>query len=399
MSSENRYEVQGRSFLITGGLGYLGRRLCQSLLKNGARGVHLADVRAATDLDAESQQQIAGATSVLVGDIRDADTVSKWVQSSGPADCVIHVCSFGMSGRDMLESEKTWQINVSGTENVCRSCVRFSSLLIYVSTVNVCFDGSQEIINGDETAEYASMHVDGYSASKTWAEQLCLTWPDLRCVGIRPYGIYGEGEERHFPRMIRYFKQGIYSRIGPSTTLSDWVHVDNLVHACLLADHKLRRDRSLDGKAFFIGDGEPVNTIDMCEPLWTMVSGAPPSGLRRLWLPTRLIYSVAWLVEQCYWLSARLFNYRFEPLLSRAEVNKVALTHYWKTKQAENLLGYRPIVSRREGLERMYSRFQRQLIAEGYPEKYHAQMRRVCLFIAILIFVGFFFVFVFLSLK
>ncbi len=89
-----------------------------------------------------------------------------------------------------------------------------------------------------------------FSASKIVAEKIALA--SGNCVAIRPYGIYGEGEERHFPRMIKLFSWGLFMQIGSPSDLSDWVHVDNLVHAIMCAA-VLRKE--LAGQAFFIGDG------------------------------------------------------------------------------------------------------------------------------------------------
>ncbi|KAK3232886.1 hypothetical protein CYMTET_56790 [Cymbomonas tetramitiformis] len=91
--------------------------------------------------------------------------------------------------------------------------------LVYTSTYNVVF-GGVPISNGSELLPYypAEKHVDKYSASKTVAEQLVLSangaylpegssgsYPQrqLATCAIRSAAIYGEGEERHFPRIVR----------------------------------------------------------------------------------------------------------------------------------------------------------------------------------------------------
>jgi hypothetical protein len=58
-------------------------------------------------------------------------------------------------------------------------------------------------------------------------------------------------------------------------------------------------------------------------------------------------------------------------------VNKVARTHFWQTTRARTVLGYRPIVTRREGLRRMYGHFEGRLLAAGFPETYRVRRRRM----------------------
>ncbi len=99
----------------------------------------------------------------------------------------------------------------------------------------------QTIINGDESIPYAAddAHADHYSRTKCIAEKLVLSAASadgLRTNAIRPAAIYGEGEQRHFPRIIKMLNQGLgFFAIGPESVLCDWVHADNLVHGILLA--------------------------------------------------------------------------------------------------------------------------------------------------------------------
>ena len=369
---------------MTGAAGYVGQRLARALIREGAGEVCVSDVR--------EPEAIEGVARVFLGDIRDAGLVRQWMAESR-ADCVVHVASFGMSGREMVTPDLTWSINVGGTENVCSACRESGAAMVYISTVNVCFDGS-EIVDGDEAMGYAEGHVDAYSASKTAAERLVReTYSDVRSVSLRPYGIYGEGEERHFPRMIRYFKRGLFFLFGTAADASDWVHVDNLVHAILLADGRLATSRETDGEAFLIGDGEPVNTLLMCEPLWALVSGGPAQGLRRLWMPYWLLYAFGWATERVYAVLHSTLGISFEPMLSRAEVNKVGRTHFWQTRRVRELLGYQPIVSREEGLRRMYAHFRRSLKQEGYPRRYIQQLHRLSLAVILLAHLAFLLIF------
>ena len=349
------------TWLIFGARGYVGRRLTARLRAEGVDVVG-ADVRA---LPGES---------LLVGDVRDASFVARCFSESTPA-VVVHLASFGMSGGEMADRATTWAVNEGGTRLVARECARTGAALVYVSTVNVCFNGRSTIAAGDEQMERvaAETHLDAYSASKGVAEKIALEESGGKCVVVRPYGIYGEGEERHFPRMIRMFVWGLYMQIGAPGDRSDWVHVDNLVHAIVLAGRGVDR---LAGEAFFIGDGEPCNTIDICRPLWQMVSG---SNGEHWWIPGWIMFRLAHVCE--------LIGL---PLLSRTEVNKIVGTHWWRTERATQVLGYKPVVSRKEGLERMYGHFRAELEAAGYPEKYHRYRRRV---IAIVFFFFLFFVF------
>ena len=148
-------------------------------------------------------------------------------------DAVVHLASFGMSGREMLARKMIYDVNVGGTENLLGGLQRAHRLrhggnsgggdpggtqsprrrkgtsregrdgqarpvpFVYVSTYNVVFDGRSEIVNGNEAnVPYARIdgQVDDYSRTKTIAEQIALAadataLPDgtvLRTCAVRP---------------------------------------------------------------------------------------------------------------------------------------------------------------------------------------------------------------------
>ena len=85
----------------------------------------------------------------------------------------------------------------------------------------------------------------------------------LYTCAIRPAAIYGPGEERHLPRILRLAKLGLaFFRIGGPDVKTDWVYIDNLVLALILASMGLLDDIPdrkgtpvAAGQAYFICDG------------------------------------------------------------------------------------------------------------------------------------------------
>ena len=85
----------------------------------------------------------------------------------------------------------------------------------------------------------------------------------LYTCAVRPAAIYGPGEERHLPRIINLAKLGLLPfKIGEPNVKSDWVYIDNLVLALILASMGLLDDIPGRGKQpvaagqpYFISDG------------------------------------------------------------------------------------------------------------------------------------------------
>ncbi|XP_032370277.1 short-chain dehydrogenase/reductase family 42E member 1 [Etheostoma spectabile] len=327
------------TFLITGGCGYFGYRLACSLHQKGAQ-IILFDTVA-------PKQEVPDNIVFVQGDIREYAQVEKVIAG---VDCVFHIASYGMSGREQLNRHLIEEVNVQGTRNVLKACVEHGvSRLVYTSTFNVVF-GGQVIKNGDESLPYLPLHLhpDHYSRTKSLAEMAVLKANGtalkdgsgvLRSCALRPAGIYGPGEQRHLPRIVSYIEKGIFRFVyGEASSLVEFVHVDNLVSAHVLAAKALiseKQPRSA-GQAYFISDGRPVNNFEFFRPLVEGL-GYPFPKLR---LPISLIYFVAFLTEMIHYLIGPFYN--FQPLLTRTEVYKTGVTHYFSMAKAKAELGYEP---------------------------------------------------------
>eukprot|EP01034_Spumella_vulgaris_P021451 gene21452-27484_t len=171
------------------------------------------------------------------------------------------------------------------------------------------------IKNGDETYPYfpENEQVDQYSSSKTRAERLVMqangtTTKDgslFMSSSIRPCAIYGEGELRHLPRIVKHMDNGLFlMRIG--TAIVDWVHIDNLISAFLLLLDKMLTStdpqKAPAGQAYFISDGTPIDNFLFLRPLCLARKRKFPTNVV---IPTGAMLALSWTLEKLYFLSAR----------------------------------------------------------------------------------------------
>ncbi|XP_064129807.1 short-chain dehydrogenase/reductase family 42E member 1 isoform X1 [Loxodonta africana] len=325
--------------LITGGGGYVGFRLGCALNQKGAN-VILFDINSPL-------HTIPKGIKFVRGDIRHLSDIEKAFQDVN-ITCVFHIASYGMSGREQLNRNLIEEVNVRGTDNMLQACRRRGvPRLVYTSTFNVVF-GGQAIRNGDESLPYLPLHLhpDHYSRTKSIAEKkvleangTALEGSDdvLRTCALRSAGIYGPGEQRHLPRIVSYIERGLFKFVyGDPGSLVEFVHVDNLVQAHILASEALKADRGhiASGQPYFISDGRPVNNFEFFRPLVEGLGYTLPS----IRLPLTLIYGLAFLTEMVHFILGRLYN--FQPFLTRAEVYKTGVTHYFSLEKAKRELGY-----------------------------------------------------------
>lgn len=335
ISSGSKQEVH----LVTGGGGFAGFWLGRNLAAHGHR-VLLVDLR-------EPIWTLKQNMEFFECDLTNYKVVESLFQG---VDCVYHMASFGMSGREQLDRKRIEAVNVGGTSNVIQACLANDvTRLVYTSTYNVIF-GGQTIVNGDESLPYLPLekHPDHYSRTKSIAEQKVLAADDtetksgkiLHTCALRLAAVYGPGEQRHIPRIVDYIERGLFCIIYATDTLQDFLHVENLSEAHRLAGEALTKDKEYvaAGQAYFVNDDAPINTFDFFGPLITGL-GYPMPSLR---LPLSVIYFVAFLTEWLHYVISSVYN--FQPLLTRTEVYKTGVTHTFSIHKASEELGYKPTI-------------------------------------------------------
>ncbi|CAN8287570.1 unnamed protein product [Cochlearia groenlandica] len=358
--SENE-GVEGNTFVVTGGLGFVGGALCLELVRRGARQVRSLDLRVSSPWSDELRNS---GVRCIKGDVTKKEDVDKALDG---ADCVFHLASYGISGKEMLQFGRCDDVNIYGTCNVLKAVFEHEiTRLVYVSTYNVVF-GGKEIINGNESLPYFPLddHVDAYGRSKSMAEQLVLKsngqpfkngGKKLYTCAIRPAAIYGPGEDRHLLRIVNLAKMGLLLfKTGEPSVKTDWIYVENLVLAIILASMGLLDNIPgregvpvAAGQPYFVSDGSPVNTFEFLRPFLRSLDYDMP----KFTLSVPVALTIGKIFKGLYtvlypWLSK---SWLPQPLILPAEVYKVGVTHYFSYVKAKEELGYVPFKSPREGM-------------------------------------------------
>jgi nucleoside-diphosphate-sugar epimerase len=133
--------------------------------------------------------------------------------------------------------------------------------------------------------------------------------------------------------------------LGRQEKLIDTIYIDNAVQAHMLAAERLTIGSVLGGKAYFISQGEPVETWNMINRLLDAVSAPKVERTVPLWLAR----AAAWCLENVYRLARR----RDEPRLTSFVVKELSTSHWFDISAARKDFGYEPKISIAEGLTRL----------------------------------------------
>jgi nucleoside-diphosphate-sugar epimerase len=343
---------------LIGGCGFVGEHLSKELVALGC------DVLVFDAMPASPSLLAQAIHCYMKGDIRSKKDLDTMIRQFQP-NVIVHLASWGMSGAPML-SKKCFEINVQGTQNLIDAVADSHGIctrIVYTSTYNTVYGGTS-INYGDESLPHFPLdrHADCYSPSKAQAEKLILEANGLKCKGtdeklmttvLRPAAIYGCGEMRHFPRIIQHMDSGIFKFcIGDATV--DWLYIDNLTQAFVLAIDKLLSAKSTIavpcGRTYFISDGTPISQNEFFKPLCDARGIPHPS----IFVSTTIMLYLGWFLEKCYHYLG------VEPFLTRTEVYKVGVTHYFSVGRARKELEYSPRISSQVGSK---------IVADYYKKK------------------------------
>ncbi|NTV64346.1 MAG: NAD-dependent epimerase/dehydratase family protein, partial [Oscillochloris sp.] len=284
----------------------------------------------------ESADLLAAGATPIHADLRDHQAL---IAACAGVDAVIHAGALSAPWgpqRDFLA------INLGGTAALIAGCRRHRvARLVAISSPAVVFTGRDHILT-TEAAPYPRRSSSIYAYSKQLAEQLVLAAPDLPTVILRPKAIFGPGDRALLPRIIAAARARRLPQIGHGRNLVDITYVENVAHAISLALHA---DAAV-GRVYHITNGEHV-------ALWELIRAL----LRRMGLsdrlprvPLPLMLAAAGAMEARATLSGR------EPLLTRYSVAILARTQTYDISAAVHDLGYQPLVSVAEGVERTIAR-------------------------------------------
>lgn len=322
-----------KKVLITGGGGFVGQAIVRQLR---ARDIDCLVV----GRHSYPQVEALGA-ECLQGDICDRGFIQECCRGR---DTVFHVAALaGIWGR----WRDYYATNVLGTDNVLAGCrAEGVTRLIYTSTPSVVFN-RQDICNGDEQLPYADRFLCHYARSKAMAEQsvLAASAHELHTCAIRPHLVWGPGDPHLIPRIIERGRRGQLRQVGAGQNLVDISYVDNVAHAHLLAADNLAGPGTAAGQAYFISQGEPVNLWQWINQLFSRLDIAP--------VRSKITYQEAYIIGALLEGGYRLACWQKEPPMTRFLAQQLAKSHYFSIARASHDLGYQPLVSTEEGMERL----------------------------------------------
>lgn len=225
-----------KTYLVTGGAGFIGSHLVRRLADLGHR-VRVIDNF--TTGHRHNVEGVDGDVEVIDGDLRDRDAVAK---ATAGVDFVLHQAALSSVPRSLEDPAATTDVNVVGAAVLLEESRR--------AGVKVLVAASSSAVYGDldidvKTETLPCEPISPYGASKLAAEEYYAAYSralGLPTVALRYFNVFGPRQDPEsayaavLPRFMKAYAEGKPPTIyGDGEQSRDFTYIDNVVNANLLA--------------------------------------------------------------------------------------------------------------------------------------------------------------------
>jgi UDP-glucose 4-epimerase len=226
-----------KTWLITGGCGFIGSHLADRLLRAKDRVIVL------DDLSSGRRDNLSSAAEFVKGDIRDSGLVSRLMRE---ADGCFHLAAIASVARSNEDWPGTHAVNLTGTINVMDAARRARPdggkvRVVYASSAAVYGDCADLPLA--ETAP--TRPLTAYGADKLGCElhgRVAEYVHGVPNVGLRFFNVYGPRQDPASPYsgVIAIFAKAVLEGrtptiLGDGKQIRDFIFVDNVVDALVAA--------------------------------------------------------------------------------------------------------------------------------------------------------------------
>lgn len=263
--------------LVAGGAGYIGSQALKTLRQKGH------EVAALDNLSTGHKKLLLGAP-LFEGDIRDSHFLQKTLREFRP-EVLMHFCAKALVGESVENPELYYSNNVDGTHELLKAVREYSTKVkcIFSSTCSIYGETTAAI-----TEETPIVPMNPYAKTKWMCEQMLEDLQNthgVQSLSLRYFNASGcdregtigeihEPETHLIPRVLLHIgdaKKYPFQVFGTDYPTSDgscvrdYIHVEDIADAHLLAMDYLLAGRAARYEAFNLGTTKGHSVLEVIE--------------------------------------------------------------------------------------------------------------------------------------
>lgn len=253
-------QKQPRTYLVTGGAGFIGSHMVEALLADGHT------VRVVDNFSTGKRENLAHVWDRI--DLREISIVDREALDGAMrgVDYVFHLAALASVPRSVKNPIESNKHNVTGTLNVLLAA-RDAGVrrVVYAGSSSAYGNVDSEF----KSEDMAPRPMSPYAVAKLAGEQYCQAFSHvygLETVTVRYFNVFGPRQDplSAYAAVIPKFATAMIDDKPPivegdGLQSRDFTYIDNVVHGNLLACHT----EGIAGEVFNIACGGRINLLDM----------------------------------------------------------------------------------------------------------------------------------------
>ena len=227
-----------RKILVTGGAGFIGSNLCETLLGKGDKVICLDNFSTGHRYNIEAFLENPNFT-LIEGDIRDLETCRKAVEG---AEYILHEAALGSVPRSIKDPITTNQVNIGGFLNMLVAA-RDAKVkrFIYAASSSTYGDSKTLPKVEDKIGRPLSPYAITKYVDELYADVFSRTF-GIECIGLRYFNVFGRRQDPNgaYAAVIPLFVKKFINHESPVINgdgeySRDFTYIDNVIQMNLRA--------------------------------------------------------------------------------------------------------------------------------------------------------------------
>jgi dihydroflavonol-4-reductase len=249
---------------VTGGTGFIGKRVIEKLRHRGD------DVVALARNPSKATELVDQGVEVVEGDLSSEEAMRRGMEG---ADAVFHIAAVYKVGIPKGERAAMEDANVRGTERILDAAEAAGvKRIVYVSTGNVFGDTKGKVVDETYQRDLSDGFLSFYDETKYRSHELVKERiaKGAPVVIVQPGVVYGPGDHSEVGNMIDQMRSGrLKMKMFPASRFN-FVFVDDVADGIVLA-----HDKGQIGASYLLG-GELASMDDLFEKTSALLGKKAP---------------------------------------------------------------------------------------------------------------------------
>ena len=268
-------------YLVTGGAGFIGSHIVESLLEQG-HSVRVLDnfsTGKRENLDELIHRFHGNRLEVLEGDVRDASRVGEAVRG---VNIIFHEAAFVSVPQSMDEPQNCFDVNISGTSQLFDAARKAGVSRAVVASSAAVYGESEALPLIEETPlQPKSPYAVSKRVNEMYAELFTNSF-DFEVVALRYFNVYGPRQrpDSMYAAAVPIFARRLLDNkpvtiFGDGGQTRDLINIHDVVRANLIASEH----PNAAGKVFNACTGVETRLLDLLDVMYELLPSAPTHEL------------------------------------------------------------------------------------------------------------------------